>query len=671
MCETMSDGNTKKSKLSWSKTLVRKWFNIKSKTEEFQADEVVYGGGDVEWRKSFSEREPCKIKKIRTEKLSKSTERVRRGRAYLDHPQVINVQNKSIFVGTWNVGGKSPSSNLNLDDYLHSSPPADIYVLGFQEIVPLNAGNILGAEDNGPSKKWLALIRKTLNSMPGTSGGSGAYTPSPIPDPVVEYDADFEGSTRQKSAFFHRRSFQTPSSWRKEYDPSISQPHLDRRYSVCDRVILGHRPSTSHRPSDSHRPSTSHRPSDSQRPSDYDSSSRWGHRRSDSSGSHRPSDASLGHRQSDYSGGYRPSDYSGGYRPSDYSGGHRRSDYSGSNRRSDYSGGCRPSDYSRWGSSDDDYGPIDSPSTVLFSTTEDGYRVRGQSGYYLVASKQMVGIFLTVWVKSDLREHVRNMKVSCVGRGLMGYLGNKGSISISMLLHQTSFCFVCSHLTSGQKEGDERRRNSDVLEILRKTRFPKVNSVGEEKSPETILEHDRIIWLGDLNYRIALPHRSAKALVEMQNWRQLLEKDQLRIEQKRGRVFRGWKEGQIYFPPTYKYSNNSDKYTGDDMHSKEKRRTPAWCDRVLWYGGGLRQLSYVRGESRFSDHRPVYSMFWAEVESYQGRLRKSMSYSSSRIQVEELLPYSQGTTVTLGDMSLASNCFVSIVGGNDFQDIQP
>lgn len=68
------------------------------------------------------------------------------------------------------------------------------------------------------------------------------------------------------------------------------------------------------------------------------------------------------------------------------------------------------------------------------------------------------------------------------------------------------------------------------------------------------------------------------------------------------------------------------------------------CDRVLWHGGGLRQLSYVRGESRFSDHRPVYSMFWAEVESYKGRLRKSMSYSSSRIQVEELLPYSQGYT---------------------------
>ncbi|XP_052191584.1 type IV inositol polyphosphate 5-phosphatase 7-like [Diospyros lotus] len=583
----MTDGSTKKSKFSWSKKLVRKWFNIKSKIEQFQADEAVYGGGDVEWGNSFSEREPCTIKKSRTEKISKSSDRVRRGRVDLDHPQIINVQNYSTFVATWNVGGKSPTSNLNLDDFLHSSPPADIYVLGFQEIVPLNAGNILGAEDNGPAKKWLHLIRKTLNNLPGSSGGSGCYTPSPTPNPIVESDADFEGSIRQKASFFPRRSFQTPCSW-KENDPSISQPRLDRRYSVCDRVIFGHRPS------------------------DYDPSFRWGPRPSDASWSHRPSDSSWGHRPSDYSWGQRPSDYS------------------------------------RWGSSDDDYGPGDSPSTVLFSPmsnvapaqVEDGRRVQGNSRYCLVASKQMVGIFLTIWVKSDLREHVRNMKVSCVGRGLMGYLGNKGSISISMLLHQTSFCFVCSHLTSGQKEGDELRRNADVMEILRKTRFPRVHGTADEKSPETILQHDRVIWLGDLNYRIALSYRSAKALVEMQNWRALLENDQLRLEQRQGRVFHEWKEGKIYFPPTYKYSNNSDRYTGDDMHPKEKRRTPAWCDRILWYGGGLQQLSYVRGESRFSDHRPVCGMFWAEVESYQGQLRKTTSSSSSRIEVEELLPYS-------------------------------
>lgn len=37
----------------------------------------------------------------------------------------------------------------------------------------------------------------------------------------------------------------------------------------------------------------------------------------------------------------------------------------------------------------------------------------------------------------------------------------------------------------------------------------------------------RIVWLGDLNYRIALSYRSVKTLVDMRNWRALLEKDQV------------------------------------------------------------------------------------------------------------------------------------------------
>ncbi|CAL9076972.1 unnamed protein product [Musa acuminata var. zebrina] len=308
------------------------------------------------------------------------------------------------------------------------------------------------------------------------------------------------------------------------------------------------------------------------------------------------------------------------------------------------------------GSSDDEKLGGESPSTDIFSPMSYVYgapqyleerersSLRSNSRYCLVASKQMVGIFLTIWVRSEIRGDVKNLKVSCVGRGLMGYLGNKGSISISMSFHRTSFCFICSHLTSGQKEGDELRRNSDVMEILRKTRFPRVHRVCDEKSPETILDHDRIIWLGDLNYRIALSYQSAKALVEMHNWRALLEKDQLRIERRCGRVFEGWKEGRIFFPPTYKYSNNSDRYAGDDTHRKEKRRTPAWCDRILWCGRGLTQLAYLHGESRFSDHRPVYSIFTAEVEITNHNQVTNMGCSSSRIEVEELLPYSHGFT---------------------------
>lgn len=43
------------------------------------------------------------------------------------------------------------------------------------------------------------------------------------------------------------------------------------------------------------------------------------------------------------------------------------------------------------------------------------------------------------------------------------------------------------------------------------------------------------------------------------------------------------------------------------------------CDRILWHGDGIRQLSYVRGESRFSDHRPVCSVFVVDVEVCEGK----------------------------------------------------
>jgi len=35
-----------------------------------------------------------------------------------------------IAVGTWNVGGLLPPDDINLDEFLDSSDPADIYVLG-------------------------------------------------------------------------------------------------------------------------------------------------------------------------------------------------------------------------------------------------------------------------------------------------------------------------------------------------------------------------------------------------------------------------------------------------------------------------------------------------------------------------------------------------------------
>jgi len=42
-----------------------------------------------------------------------------------------------------------------------------------------------------------------------------------------------------------------------------------------------------------------------------------------------------------------------------------------------------------------------------------------------IISKQMVGIYLSIWVRRSLRKHIHNLKVSTVGVGVMGYIGNK------------------------------------------------------------------------------------------------------------------------------------------------------------------------------------------------------------------------------------------------------
>ena len=46
----------------------------------------------------------------------------------------------------------------------------------------------------------------------------------------------------------------------------------------------------------------------------------------------------------------------------------------------------------------------------------------------------------------------------------------------------------------------------------------------------------RIIWLGDLNYRISLSYEETKMLLEENDWNTLLDKDQVRYTNKK--VFR-------------------------------------------------------------------------------------------------------------------------------------
>lgn len=168
-------------------------------------------------------------------------------------------------------------------------------LIRFQEIVPLNAGNVLGAEDNSPAAKWLSLIREALNKNdPGLS----------------QY---YNNATHtEHSSHFDQQAIMKP------------------RISFSDLLSL---------------------------------------------------EDELGNADFERLLNLNPASTSSGE---------------------------------------------NSPSPPL-TCSWPGSSPMQRSRYCLAASKQMVGIFSCVWVRADLCRHISSMKVSCVGRGIMGYLGNKVS----------------------------------------------------------------------------------------------------------------------------------------------------------------------------------------------------------------------------------------------------
>ncbi|XP_012301783.2 synaptojanin-1 isoform X3 [Aotus nancymaae] len=257
--------------------------------------------------------------------------------------------------------------------------------------------------------------------------------------------------------------------------------------------------------------------------------------------------------------------------------------------------------------------------------------------YVLLASEQLVGVCLFVFIRPQHAPFIRDVAVDTVKTGMGGATGNKGAVAIRMLFHTTSLCFVCSHFAAGQSQVKER--NEDFVEIARKLSFP---------MGRMLFSHDYVFWCGDFNYRIDLPNEEVKELIRQQNWDSLIAGDQLINQKNAGQIFRGFLEGKVTFAPTYKYDLFS-----DDYDTSEKCRTPAWTDRVLWRRrkwpfdrsaedldllnasfqddskilytwtpGTL--LHYGRAELKTSDHRPVIALIDIDIFEVEAEERQNI-----------------------------------------------
>ena len=139
-----------------------------------------------------------------------------------------------------------------------------------------------------------------------------------------------------------------------------------------------------------------------------------------------------------------------------------------------------------------------------------------------------------------------------------------------------------------------------------------------------VRDADIVLWCGDLNYRVDVSYEEAMEALRAGDMRRLMANDQLRGQMTAGSVFQvtsstitititstititfiittiitvtmtiaiatnpnyrsshpqGFQEPPLTFPPTYKFDKNVAGLLAYD--SSEKRRVPAWTDRVLW-----------------------------------------------------------------------------------------
>eukprot|EP00457_Paulinella_chromatophora_P003366 gb/GEZN01003373.1/.p1 GENE.gb/GEZN01003373.1/~~gb/GEZN01003373.1/.p1 ORF type:complete len:709 (+),score=65.39 gb/GEZN01003373.1/:48-2174(+) len=224
-----------------------------------------------------------------------------------------------------------------------------------------------------------------------------------------------------------------------------------------------------------------------------------------------------------------------------------------------------------------------------------------QHKHHKIATVNLVGLSIIVYVKGALLQYITDVQSDSIGVGILGVGGNKGATVVRFELWNSKLCFINTHLAAHQNH--VKQRNRDYREITRRLRF--VDAEGGKTV--RCWDHDALFWLGDLNYRLnfaSVMHVDDR--IHLKDWPHLLSHDQLTVERENKRAFAGFKEGEVTFPPTYKYQSGTNDY---ERRPEKKIRMPAWTDRIQWIGSNVEQLSYTRAELLISDHKPVCSDF--------------------------------------------------------------
>lgn len=289
------------------------------------------------------------------------------------------------------------------------------------------------------------------------------------------------------------------------------------------------------------------------------------------------------------------------------------------------------------------------PDTVTVTPTSSS---AGPKKPYTMVKTANVG-YTAIILFARNPDSILDIKDAEVGFGA-AEMGNKGAVGLRCLYRpekgdQTEVTFVATHLAA--MEWNLAKRNANWASIVRGLTFENPEAVverhrvsgenGEANEATRLLHEDldeshrrlqrelhaisvfkpssHLFVGGDLNYRISTtspPPGAAFPSLDPDSEHHYMKfwpLDQLTREKGAGRTLHGLSEGEVAFPPTYKYIvKPNGKNDEDPRWEFAPHRYPSWTDRILYLDTPSSQPSIaVQTYDAMpilstSDHRPVY-----------------------------------------------------------------
>ncbi|KAE8583994.1 hypothetical protein XENTR_v10020778 [Xenopus tropicalis] len=233
-------------------------------------------------------------------------------------------------------------------------------------------------------------------------------------------------------------------------------------------------------------------------------------------------------------------------------------------------------------------------------------------GYVLLHSAAHGVLYLSLFIRRDLVQFCSEAESAKVTTRFFPMIKTKGALAVSFTFFGTSFLFISSHFAAGDSKVKKRIQNYE--KIIKDLKLPKkvpLTNPNCSHPDDVTSRFDEVFWFGDFNFRLSKSRTEMNSILEnipQNDVSSLLQYDQLSEEVNKGTLFRGFKEADIHFFPTYKFDIGSDVYD-----TSGKQRTPSYTDRVMYksrHEDDILVLKYGScARMKQSDHKPVFGVY--------------------------------------------------------------